>query len=55
MNQRDVEKMCDQGIAALIALYGECPAEDYEPGCMACRASMLIRDMRELRASGRAA
>lgn len=35
------KELCEQGI--------ECPAEHYEPDCMSCRASVLIRDMRALR------
>jgi hypothetical protein len=40
---------CDQGITALLALYGECQEHEYEPDCIVCRASVLIRDMRALR------
>ena len=39
---------CAVGIWALRRLYGECAPENFEPECIACRASSLIRDMREM-------
>ena len=36
-------------LAALVQLYGECPEADFEPNCMACRVSVIIRDLRALR------
>jgi hypothetical protein len=46
---RRLIRHCDNGIAALTALYGECPDEQYEENCIACRAGRFIRDMRDLR------
>jgi hypothetical protein len=42
-----VRQLCDQGIAALVALYGECHEEDYEPKCFCCKVSVIVRDMRK--------
>lgn len=41
--------LCSVAIYALVRLYGECAREDYEAECVACRASVLIRELRELR------
>lgn len=43
-----IRRQCDNGIRALVELYGECPKEHYDPNCSACRASWFIRDMREM-------
>jgi hypothetical protein len=47
-NMRHV-RQCDSGIAALLELYGECPADHFDANCIACKASVFIRDMREMK------
>lgn len=42
-------RQCDSGIAALLELYGECPADHFDANCIACKASVFIRDMREMK------
>lgn len=49
MTYREMRLLCDNGIEALVQLYGECPPEHFEPDCVACRASVFIRELRELR------
>jgi hypothetical protein len=49
MTYREMRLLCDNGIEALVQLYGECAPEHFEPDCIACKASFLIRDLRELR------